>query len=234
VIALLGFWLLLAGCGGDADPVEDLVKDLNRYPEYSLILEDLREEEGFFPDYFLRFKVLSASGQQVAGRDTVVWEERLTEEYQVSEEVYAQYENYLGMVVAAKTAQGRQSGPGQAHPPGYQYVDNPRYGFWDGGGFWQFYGQYMLMSQLLGGWRVNRGDYGDYRRSYDSGQPYAGPNTNGRTPFGTGGTTVERSRPEFFKRYQQRVGTPRFRERVQSRMGRGGPGWGSGSVRAGK
>lgn len=234
MIPLVGLWLLLAGCGEDNDPVEDLVKDLNRYPEYSLILEDLREEEGFFPDYFLRFKILTASGPPVAGRDTTVYEERLSEEYQVSEEVYAQYENYLGMVVASKTAEGRTSGPGQAHPPGYQYVDNPRYGSWDSGGFWQFFGPYMMMSQMMGGWRVNRGDYGDYRRTHESGQPYAGPNTGGRTPFGTGGTTIERNRPEFFKRYQQRLGGTRFRERAQSRMGRGSSSWGSGSVRAGK
>ncbi|MBM3277683.1 MAG: hypothetical protein FJY95_06335 [Candidatus Handelsmanbacteria bacterium] len=223
--------LFLAGCGGGGDPLEDLVEDLNRHPEYSVIVEDLREEEGFFPDYFVRFRVLAASG---AGGDSLRWEERLSEEYQVGEEVYGRYENYLGMVVAAKNPDGRRSGPGQAHPPGYQYVDNPRYGFWDGGGFWQFYGQYMLLSQLLGGWQINRSDYGDYRRNYERGQPYAGPNAGGRTPFGTGGTTVERSRPEFFKRYQERLGSPQFRERVQSRMGRGGSSWGSGSVRAGK
>ncbi len=230
------FWVLLflAGCSGGEDPVEELVEDLNRYPEYSLILEDLREEEGFFPDYFLRFKILTAAGKEAAGRDTLVWEEKLSEEYQVSEEVYGQYENYLGMVVASKTAEGRLTGPGQAHPPGYQHVGNPQYGSWDNGGFWQFFGPYMMMSQLMGGWRVNRADYGDYRRSYENGQPYSGPNTGGRTPFGTGGTTVERNRPEFFKRYQQRLGSPRFQERVQSRMGRGGSSWGSGSARSGK
>jgi hypothetical protein len=234
VIALGCLLFLLAGCGGGRDPVEELARDLNRYPEFSLILEDLRQEEGFFPDYFLRFKILTASGQKAAGRDTLVYEERLSEEYQVSEEVFSRYEHYLGMVVAAKTQEGRLSGPAQAHPPGYQYVDNPRYGFWDGGGFWQFYGQYMLLSQLLGGWRINRDDYGDFRRTYERGQPYAGPNAGGRTPFGTGGTTVERTRPEFFKQYQQRLGGDRFRERAQSRLGRSGSSWGSGSARAGK
>ena len=234
MIALVWCCLVLAGCGGEDDPVEKLVQDLNRYPEFSLILEDLREEEGFFPDYFLRFKILTTSGQKVAGQDTLVYEEKLTEELEVSEEVYGQYENFLGMVVAAKTRDGRVTGSGQAHPPGYQYVDNPRYGSWDSGGFWQFYGPYMMMSQMMGGWRVNRGDYGDYRRSYEGGQPYAGPNSGGRTPFGTGGTTVERTRPEFFKRYQQRVAGGRLGERAQSRTGRGGSGWGSGSVRSGK
>ncbi len=234
MIALMWCCLMLAGCGGEHDPVEKLVQDLNRYPEFSLILEDVREEEGFFPDYFLRFKTLTASGQKVAGQDTLVYEEKLSEELEVSEEVYAQYENYLGMVVASKTQDGRLTGSGQAHPPGYQYVDNPRYGSWDSGGFWQFYGPYMMMSQMMGGWRVNRSDYGDYRRTHESGQPYAGPNSGGRTPFGTGGTTVERTRPEFFKRYQQRLGGTGFRERAQSRMGRGSSSWGSGSVRSGK
>lgn len=230
----LWIFLALAGCGADRDPVAELSRDLARYPEFSLILEDLRVEEGVFPDYFLRFKVLTASGQKVAGRDTVAYEERLTEEYQVSEEVFSRYEHYLGMVVASKTLDGRQTDARQAHPPGYQYVDNPRYGYWDSGGFWQFFGPYMMMSQLMGGWRVNRGDYGDFRRTHEQGQPYAGPVREGRAPFGTGGTTVEKTRPDFYRRYQQRLGGPRFSERATSRMGRGGGSWGSGSSRAGK
>jgi hypothetical protein len=72
-------WGLVVGCGRASDPVEQLSKDLERYPEYSIIVDDLRIEEGVFPDYFLRFKVLTASGQRIAGRDTLVYSDRQTD-----------------------------------------------------------------------------------------------------------------------------------------------------------
>ena len=152
----------LAACGGSKDPVKELVRDLDRYPEYSLIVDDTRiEDHSFFPDYALRFQVLTAAGQRVAGRDTMVYQERRTDWMEVGEKTFYRYDNYVGMVVASKSLDGRRTGTNQAHPPGYQYVGNSQYGFWGGGGFWQFYGQYALMRDLMGGgWRVGRGDWG--------------------------------------------------------------------------
>ena len=228
--------LALVGCGGERDPVEKLRRDLNRYPEFSLMVDDLRIEEGFFPDYFLRFKVLTASGQRTAGQDTVIYQERITPWEEVSEEVFARYENYVGMVVASKSMDGRQTGPRQAYPAGYQYVGNPHYGFWGGGGFWQFYGQYALMRDLMGGWRVSRDDYGDYRRYTQRGHPYYGPKRNGRQTFGSRGTVTEKTRPNFYQRNRQRLqsGRQAFAGKAQTRMGRTSSSWGRGSTRLGK
>ena len=224
------------GCGGRSDPVQTLSRDLARYPEFSLMVEDVRIQDGFSPDYFLRFKILTAAGQKVDGRDTLVYTDRVTNWYEVSEDVFARYENFVGMVVASKNREGRLTDVRQAHPPAYQYVGNPHYGSWGAGGFWQFYGQYALMRDMMGGWRVGRGDYGDYRRSYDRGRPYHGPTEKGRTTFGSRGTVTQKTRPDFYRRQQQRLrsGGRGFSSRAQSRMGRSGSAWGRGSGFRGK
>jgi len=201
-------WLILLatiGCGRASDPVQDLSRDLNRYPEYSLVIDDLNVEDGFFPDYFMRFRVMTASGQRVAGKDTLIYETRTTDWQKVSEGVFARYQNYLGMVVAAKASDGKQTGLRQAHPPGYQYVGNPSHGYWGGGGFWAFYGQYAFMSSMLGGHRIGRADYGNYRQSSSSGRGYFGPKTKGSSAFGTRGSVTQKTRPKFYQRYRQRM-----------------------------
>ena len=223
--------LCLAGifsCGRSADPVDSLIRDLGRYPEYSLIVDDLRVEDGFFPDYFMRFRVLTASGQRIAGRDTLVYEPKTTDWMEVPEETFARYQHYLGMVVSSKSRDGRTTGVRQAHPPAYQYVGNSHYGYWGGGGFWQFYGQYAFMSQMLGGWGVGRNDYQNYRRNYERGRPYFGPKEGGRPAFGTRGSVTQKTRPGFYNRYRQRVssGGRGFGTRARSASFRGGFGRG--------
>ena len=224
------------GCGGSRDPVDVLKRQLNRYPEYAVTVEDLRVEEGFSPDFFLRFKILTASGQRLAGKDTLMYKEQLTPWEEVSEHVFARYENYVGMVVASKDKDGRQTGAGEAYPAGYQYVGNSQYGSWGGGGFWQFYGQYAMMQHMMGGFRVNQNDYGDYRRSRGSGQAYYGPERNGRRAFGSQGTLTEKARPGFYQRNTQRLRTGRqsFASRAQGRSGSTSSSWGRGSSRFGK
>lgn len=235
-LGILAIALVLVGCGGSRDPVKQLSRDLERYPEYSLMVEDARVEQGFFPDYFLRFKVLTAAGKRVAGQDTLVYEERVTEWQEVPEEVYARYENYIGMVVASKSRDGSRTDARQAHPPAYQYVGNPRYGSWGAGGFWQFYGQYALMRDMMGGWRVNRSDYGDFRRTRETGQPYYGPTKGGRTTFGSQGTMTEKTKPNFYQRHRQRMqsGRQAFASKARGRMGRTSSSWGGGSAHRGK
>ena len=198
----------LLSCGRGRDPVEQLKRDLYRYPEFSLIVDDLRVEEGFFPDYFIQFRALTAKGQRVAGRDTLVYEDRKLDWMQVREEVFGRYQHYLGMVVASKSLDGATTGVRQAHPPGYQHVGNSQYGSWGGGGFWQFYGQYAFMSHMLGGHRIGRDDYNGYRRSHDRGRPYFGPTKGGRSTFGTAGTVTQKTRPAFAQRYRQRLRSP--------------------------
>lgn len=195
---------VITGCGRTPDPVEQASRDLERYPEYAVMIEDLKVEDGFFPDYFLRLRIMTASGQRVAGKDTLVYEDRVTKWQEVEEEVMARYQHYLGMVVASKTLDGQRTTARQAHPPGYQYVGNSQYGSWGGGGFWQFYGQYAFMSHMLGGFGVGRRDYGDYRRNREVGRPHYGPTRQGRQTFGTAGTQTRKTRPSFYQRYQQR------------------------------
>jgi len=222
-------WGLVVGCGRASDPVEQLSKDLERYPEYSIIVDDLRIEEGVFPDYFLRFKVLTASGQRIAGRDTLVYSDSQTDWYKVTRTIYARYENYVGMVVASKTLDGHRTDVHQAQPPGYAYVGNPRYGYWGGGGFWQFYGQYALMRDLLGGWRIGRGDYDRYRQHQERRTPYFGPVKNGRSTFGTQGTVTQKTRPTFYRRYTAR--RQAFARRARARMTTSRSNWGRRSFR---
>lgn len=228
--------LVAVGCGGQRDPVADLVRDLERHPEYSLMVDDLRVESGFFPEYYIRFETLTASGQRTATGDTLVYERRKTDWVQVPEQVFGRYENYLGMVVAARTLDGARTGQGQAHPPGYQYVGNPRYGHWGSGGFWQFYGQYAFMRTMLGGWNIGRADYGDYRRSNERGRPYYGPVKDGKTTFGTRGTATQAARPTFYQRHKQRLasGGRGFSTRTTRRTGRSTSSWGRRTSRFGK
>jgi hypothetical protein len=226
--------ILLGGCSRSSDPVRDLIRDLERYPEYSLILHDLRVEDGFMPDYALQFKVLTASGQRISGRDTLVYEEKKTDWLAVAEADYVRYENFVGMVVASKSLNGQRTGSQQAYPAGYQYVGNPSYGFWGGGGFWQFYGQYALMRDLMGGWNVGRSDWEGYRRNREQGRPYYGPRgSSGQSTFGTRGSQTKKTRPGFYNRQVQRRQT--FSNKVSSRMGQtrtGSSGWGRTSSRS--
>ena len=236
-LGLLAAGLTLPSCGAGRDPVAELSRDLARYPEYAVTVEDLRVEEGFSPDYYLRFQVLTAAGRRVAGQDTLVYEQRLTEWYPVSRTVFGRYENYVGMVVTSKSRDGQRTGLQQAHPAGYQYVGNPHYGSWGAGGFWQFYGQYALMRDLMGGWRVNRNDYGDYRQTRGRGQAYYGPRQpGGRPTFGSQGSQTEKTKPNFYQRNRQRLTSSRqaFATKARSRMGRTSSGWGRGSTSRGK
>lgn len=223
--------LILVGCG-EKDPVRNLSRDLERYPEYSLMVDDTRIEGSLFPDYALRFQVLTASGSRATGRDTILYEERKTDWYPVSEDIFYRYENYVGMVIASKSMDGQRTGANQAHPSGYQYVGNSHYGSWGGGGFWQFYGQYAMMSHMMGGHRVGRGDYDDYRRTRGRGSPYYGPVKGGRPTFGARGTVTEKTRPQFYQRKQNR--RQAFSGQAKNRMGRATSGWGRGSSRTGK
>lgn len=223
---------LLVACGGPKDPVQKLTRELDNFPEFSLIVDDTRIEGTLFHDYALRFQVLTASSQRVAGRDTLVYEDRRTDWYPVKENIYYRYENYVGMVVASKSLDGHRTSANQAHPPGYQHVGNPQYGSWGAGGFWQFYGQYAMMSHMMGGWRVGRGDWADYRRTSGRGRPYYGPVQGGKPTFGSQGSVTQKTRPKFYQRQQSR--RQAFGSKVNNRMGRTTSGWGRGASRSGK
>ena len=72
----------------------------------------------------------------------------------------------LARVNAISAASEQRVGE-SAQATGQQLVGNPGYGHWSGSGgssFWVWYGQYALMSRLLGGGRTYYGDWGRSRR----------------------------------------------------------------------
>jgi hypothetical protein len=108
-------------------------------------------------------------------------------------------------------------------PPGYAYVGDPQYGEWrrdsSGRSFWAYYGQYRLLSDLLGmGGRLYRNDYDTYRGYRSSRRPYYGPNRS----YGTGGTLTRKQYPDFYQRQQTkaRASQSTFASKVNQRIGR--------------
>jgi hypothetical protein len=206
VLALLVLAAGLGGCGAGRLPLETLQQDLKDAPTYSIILEDMDVKGNFFPTYYQRYKVVQES------------KEYTTDWMQVPEEYYRRTENFLGMTLVSKKDGKIDSDPG---PAGYSYVGNPRYGQWQegpGGSFWVFYGQYRLLSDLLGGRRVFRTDYSNYERYRSQGRPYYGENNE----FGTNGSVTRGQKPDFFARRMARLEASRqaFSDRVASRTGR--------------
>lgn len=212
VPALLVGFLTLASCGGPTDPVQAMQKSLASAPEYTIVLEDMREEEGFFPKYYHRYKVMQGN------------RERVSDWVEVQESIYRKYEPFLGMALVAKSNEGVNDTP---HPAGYHYAGNPRYGYWGGGGFWVFYGQYAMMRSLMGwgGRPIYQRDYDDYRNYRGRGRPYYGPNRE----FGTQGSVTKQRKPGFYERRKRAIARRNrsFSQRVQHRVGRGRTGFGS-------
>ena len=207
--------LILAACSSET-PLDRLRAQLDGFPEYSVVLEDM--DSSLF-GYTHRYRVLV--GQPQPGSDDLDFQETVLES-EVDGSTYSRYEPFLGMVILSKTRDGGVDEG--AHPPGYQQVGDERYGQWRddgrGGSFWEFYGQYALISNLLGGFGggISRDDWNGYRNSRDRGQTYTG---SGR--YGTNGSATRQSNPDFFRRQQARQAsrTRSFGQRVQGRMSGG-------------
>ena len=201
--------LLLSACSSGT-PLDRLKSQLASAPEYAIILDDMREEGTFFSSYFHQYQVVQGENSW-----TTDWQ-------QVPESVYRANENFLGMTLASKTPDGENNVP---HPPGYDYVGNPRYGSWQtnssGMSFWAFYGQYALMRDLLGMGRgsIFRNDYDDYQRSRSQRRPYYG--RTGKE-YGTRGTVTQQQKPSFFARRRARdvAQRQRFQQKFNNRLGR--------------
>lgn len=213
VLGLLWLW----GCGGARDPVVEMQRTLASAPDYMIVLDDMREEGTFFPQYYHRYLV--TQGERKVQTDWI----------EVPEDIFQKYESFLGMALASKTSDGVNDTP---HPAGYDRVGDPKYGQWverNGTSFWQFYGQYALMRDLigLGGGMISRGDYDDYRTSRRSNQPYYGRNNE----WGTKGTVTQQQRPSTFERRKQAINQKQqsFSQKIQSRakQGTGFGGFGS-------
>lgn len=212
--------LLLVSCGGSGSPLAELKKELNQYPEYSVVLEDMKEEGNFFKDYYHKYKVVY--GEPVSGQDSLVYQTYFTDWYKVPRRVYQDYWNYLGMVVLAKGADGKITDT--PFPPGYQYVGNPRYGRWrednSGNRFWEFYGKFAFMNAMFNMFRgpVYYNDWDEWGRYRRSNRPYFGS----KGQFGTNGSYTQKTYKNFFERRKQKEALRKasFQNKVKNRVRR--------------
>ena len=213
MLAALFLAVLASGCSGakPENPLVDLRERLHSESDYSVILADMRSDRGLFSSiYFHRYQIVV--GEKM---ETTSWT-------QVSKEMYRRYESLLGMTILSKSPEGEVTEA--AHPPGYQYVGNSRYGSWQrdrsGGSFWVFYGQYALMRDLfgLGSRRVYRNDWDDYRSYRQQRRPYFGP----KQEYGTNGSHTKKANPSFFERKKatQTRSKEKFGNKVSRRVGR--------------
>lgn len=229
--AVLAGVLLAAAACDTQSPLERLAAQLERYPEYSVILQDMDES---WSGYSHQYRVIT--GEPRAGSDELVHRESILDWQEVDSGTYERYRPSLGMVILSKGADGVDGG---THPPGYQQVGDERYGRWrdDGGGrsFWEFYGQYALLSNLVGGFGrpIYRDDWNGYQDARRRGETWYGPGSGGAAgrgaagrggrTYGTNGSTTRQTSPDFFRRQQARQAAQSrsFGQRVTSRMSGG-------------
>ena len=212
--------LAAAACSSQT-PLDRLRTQLDGFPEYSVVLQDMNSS---LFGYSHQYRVLVAQPQPGSGDAEMDYRETVLDWEEVDGATYSRYEPFLGMVILSKT---RDGGVDQgAHPPGYQQVGDERYGQWRddgrGGSFWEFYGQYALLRDVIGGFGggISRDDWNGYRDSRDRGQTWTGP---GGGRYGTNGSATRQSNPDFFRRQQARQAsrTQSFGQRVQGRMSGG-------------
>lgn len=206
VLAILTAFICY-GCGRPRPPLEEIRKDLKGLPNYSVILDDMKEEGTFFKDYFHKYRIVTA--EKTVSMD---WRK-------VPEDYFRRYLPFLGMTIWVKK-DGKEGG--SVGPPGYEYVGDKRYGKWNtdssGRSFWVFYGQYRLFSDLLGGGPLYRRHYNSYDNYRRNNRPYYGPNKE----YGTNGSVTKRQKPNFYARRMsaERARKSSFSQRVKQRTGR--------------
>ena len=211
--------LLLASCGSQS-PLQRLQKQLAQYPEYTIILQDMRQEGNFFKEYYHQYKLVF--GEKSETSEDLVYQTQTSDWHRVSETEFAKYQGNLGMALLSKSAESGVSD--DRYPPGYQHVGNPRYGTWrsdsSGNSFWEFYGKYAMMSHVFGMFSrpLYRSDWDSYRDSRNRGVPYFG---RGRE-YGTNGSLTKHTNKSFFDRRLQRQRARRsaFSDRVRQRVNR--------------
>lgn len=209
---------LLLACGGSGS-LNKLEKSLAQYPEYDVILADMREEGNFFPEYYHRYKVV----YKTSSDSNTAFQEELSDWVEVGKRDYQRNYNNLGMTIMARSDSGAIDRTAQ--PPGYRHAGDPRYGEWrrdnDGNSFWAFYGRYAMMRtayDMISGRRLYRSEYDDYRKHRRNRRPYYGKSNQ----YGTEGSYTKQTRPTFFQRRQALENSRRrsFQDRVRNRSNR--------------
>ncbi|ACF13650.1 hypothetical protein Ctha_1186 [Chloroherpeton thalassium ATCC 35110] len=221
LLVVVGAAISMSGCGSST-PLDRLKSELNQYPEYTIVLQDMKQDGAIFPKYFHNYKLIYAE-PDAQNADSLVYLSSQTGWQEVPEDFYKENQNYLGMTLASKTRDGKVSE--DKFPPGYQYIGNPQYGQWrqnsDGTSFWEFYGKYAMMRDAFGliGSLISRNDYDDYRSYRRSSQPFFGSPRQ----YGTFGSKTQQAAPSFFerKKAQQQEQRSSFLSKFKSRVSRG-------------
>ncbi len=213
--------IFITGCGSPPSPLEQIRETMKGIPTYSVILDDMKEEGNFVKDYYHKYKVVT--DEKTVNLDWMA----------TSEDDYRRFLPLLGMTVWTKQDGKENSTPG---PAGYEYVGNPRYGSWQqnssGGSFWVFYGQYRLLSDLLGGGLLYRNNYNTYASRRSRGVSYYGPNKE----YGTNGSLTKKRKPNYYARARSRMasGQSSFSNKFNQRVGRSRSGFSGRSAGRGK
>ncbi|MCS6968841.1 MAG: hypothetical protein RMJ44_09005 [Cytophagales bacterium] len=223
ILFLLPLALGLLACSSDSErkfvktPLDELIRNLDSEKNFTIILYDMDIEDKIGSDvYKHRYKIITM-------KDSLP-QEQITDWLEVPESFFLEHQNNMGMEIASKV-NGKLSKA--VAPPGYsQFVGNPQYGQWrtasDGSSFWEFYGKYAMISNVLGlvGSMINRNSYEDYYYNYRGTRPYYGSLPDGRPAYGTYSPHGERANPDFYRR----IGSANaFKEKVNSRVMRSAP-----------
>ena len=125
VAALFGPLVVLATVGCDTTPPLDRLQvELEQYPEYSVTLQDMRED-GYYHQYGV------VIGEPQSGSDDLVFRDSILDWQEVGRTSYDQYREHLGMVILSKGPDGvvdRNQHPPAGSPvgagPGGEYGSN--------------------------------------------------------------------------------------------------------------
>ena len=172
--AALAFVLLAAAACDTQTPLERLQAQLETYPEYSVVLQDMNEALFGYSHQYPGRRRRAAGGVGRAGLSR-----------SGSRLAAGRFRDLRALPAVPRHGRPleeprRQRRSGRA-PAGYQQVGDQRYGQWrqESGGrsFWEFYGQYALLSHIVGGFGrpIYRDDWNGYRDARGRGQTYYGP-----------------------------------------------------------
>ncbi|MEN7550884.1 hypothetical protein AAG747_23390 [Rapidithrix thailandica] len=207
-LPLLVYLLFLGACGGKEfvkSPIDTLILEMDKEKNFTIILYDMDVEESFSDVYQHKYKLIKEK------EDGTPYEE-ITEWYEVDEGLFNEHQDDMGMEIVSKV-DGKVTK--QTAPPGYsRYVGNDQYGKWatdsQGKSFWEFYGQYAFMSNMMGlmAGPVYRTYYVNYKYNYRGSRPYYGRTTSSGLPqYGSRSSVVAKQNPNnsFKNRVQSRV-----------------------------
>jgi hypothetical protein len=217
LLMLTASWL--CSCSADPKhPIKAIIASLNDLPSCSIILDDMKIEGSIVKAYYHKYRII---------KDT---NSKTTDWLPVSKNDFQQYQPYLDMTIWSKNNWVVSEAIG---PAGYEYVGNPQYGHWQTGpsgmSFWVFYGQYRLLSDLLGGGRIYRSDYDGYNTHRSQKRPYYGS----KNQYGTSGSYTKTKKDNFYTR-KMAASKSSFSSRVKERIGRTKTGFRGRSGRIGK